>query len=267
MTVDPKSVVFFVPPALSPFKQDLFDRVAKHVKTAGGSVIRHKFADLWEVPADQIPIVGCSYELRHIIKDWITTKRKFIYWDRGYMRRVFAAWLPRGTDGGYYRWHAGQYQMGRVDLAACPDRYAALKTPLSPWQRGGRHIVLAAPSQTYARFHECEGWLPSTLKQLALSTDRQIVVRDKESKRSLQADLEGAHALVTHGSIAAVEAAILGTPVFVHPSSAAALVGHVDLARIEDPAYPDREAWVRSLACCQFNERELVDGTLWRLME
>ena len=81
-----------------------------------------------------------------------------------------------------------------------------------------------------------------------------------------QQDLDGAHCLVTHGSNAAVEAAIMGCPVFVHPDSAAALVGRTDLADIERPIYPGRQAWVNALAYSQFNERELVDGTLWRLL-
>jgi hypothetical protein len=35
---------------------------------------------------------------------------------------------------------------------------------------------------------------------------------------------------------------------------------------IEKPVYPDRQAWVNALAYSQFNESELVDGTLWRLI-
>jgi hypothetical protein len=94
-------------------------------------------------------------------------------------------------------------------------------------------------------------------------------MRDKEMQRfgrKLHEDLKGAHCLVTHGSNAAVEAAIMGCPVFVHPDSAASLIGQTDLGLIETPIYPDREPWVRSLAYSQFNERELVDGTLWRLI-
>lgn len=92
------------------------------------------------------------------------------------------------------------------------------------------------------------------------------MIRDKESRRPLHADLDGAHALVTHGSIAAVEAVVLGCPVFVHPDSAAALVGRTDLKMIERPAMPERQSWLNALAYCQFNERELIDGTLWRLL-
>jgi hypothetical protein len=65
--------------------------------------------------------------------------------------------------------------------------------------------------------------------------------------------------LVPHGSIAAVESVILGCPVFVHPDSAAALVGRTDLSLVEKPAYPDLDRW-------QFDEKELVDGTLWKLI-
>jgi hypothetical protein len=40
----------------------------------------------------------------------------------------------------------------------------------------------------------------------------------------LQKDLEGAHCVVTDGSI---ESVVLGTPVFVHRDSAASLVGRL----------------------------------------
>jgi hypothetical protein len=97
---------------------------------------------------------------------------------------------------------------------------------------------------------------------------RPVHVRDKESKTPLDRELIDlrAHALVTHGSIAAVEAAILGFPVFVDLSSAAALVGCTDLAQIENPVRPPREKWLHNLAYSQFTEKELCDGTLWRLL-
>jgi len=59
---------------------------------------------------------------------------------------------------------------------------------------------------------------------------------------------------------------VMGCPVFVDPDSAASLVGLTDLARIEQPIFPDREPWLRALSYSQFNEAELVDGTLWRLL-
>jgi hypothetical protein len=64
-----------------------------------------------------------------------------------------------------------------------------------------------------------------------------------------------------------VEAVVMGCPVFVDPISAAALVGKTDFSEVESPVYPDRERWLHSLAYNQFNETELVDGTLWKLLQ
>jgi hypothetical protein len=268
--IDAGRACLFIPNGLHGFKQKLFDRIGAKV----GRVVRGSFAELAALPDYLIPVVGCTPELRPIIDRWDKQGRAWIYWDRGYVRRVFATWLPRGADGGYYRWHLRSYQMQQI--ADCPDdRLRKLiaghsgdprPVVVKPWAKGGRHIVVAAPTPTYAKFHAIEGWTDRTLERLATFTDRQIVVRTKQSKRPLAADLEGAHALVAHASMAAVEAVILGCPVFVDKSSAAALVGQTDLAEIERPAYPERQAWLNALAYSQFSEAELVDGTLWRLI-
>jgi hypothetical protein len=261
--IDAAKVCLFIPAGLKKFKLDLFERIGRHIVAKGGTIVRHDVAKLSALPPSIVPIVGCQPESTALIKQWRAAGRSWLYWDRGYMRRVFATHLPRGENGGYYRWHLGSFQMQSIRPVPA-DRWKTLKIDLRPWQRGGRHVVIAAPTRTYARFHETRDWIADTIDALARVTDRQLVIRDKESKRSLQSDLEGAHALVTHGSIAAIESVILGCPVFVHPDSAAALVGLTDLKDIERPIYPDREPWVRSLACSQWNETELVDGTLWR---
>lgn len=259
--IDPAKTCLFIPAGLKDFKLKLFERIGARL----GSINRGDVKALAALPAGITPIVGCSPELRETIAQWRKAGRQFIYWDRGYCRRVFATWLPRGADGGYYRWHVGSYQMqGIGDVAG--DRWNALQIDLKPWSKGGRHIVIAAPTRTYARFHDCQNWIADTIDALARVTDRQLVIRDKESKRSLQADLDGAHALVSHASIAAVESVILGCPVFVHRDSAAALVGETDVTKIEVPGYPDRQPWLNALAYSQFDQRELVDGTLWKLL-
>jgi hypothetical protein len=264
--IEPAKVCLFIPAGLKKFKLDLFERIGRKIEATGGRVIRHEAWALDRLPEEVIPIVGCQPESTDLITKWRYAHRKWIYWDRGYARRVFATWLPRGENGGYYRWHVGSFQMQAIRHVP-EDRWRALDVKVKPWALGGRHIVIAAPTRTYARFHRCESWIADTIDALARVTDRQLVIRDKESKRPLQDDLAGAHALVTHGSIAAVESVILGCPVFVHPDSAAALVGRTDLSAIEKPVYPEREQWLRSLSYSQFNEAELVDGTLWRLMQ
>ncbi|RWN33441.1 hypothetical protein [Mesorhizobium sp.] len=267
--IDPATVCLFIPGHLKKFKLDLFNRIGDKIKAAGGRIVRAEFAALDRLPDNIIPIVGCTPELRPFIDNWRKTGRQWIYWDRGYARRVFATDLPTGDNGGYYRWHVGSFQMQAVrDVSG--DRWSALKTEVSPWARTGRHIVVAEPSETYERFHGIEGWTRQTVKRLNELTDRPLKIRNKEMQRfgrKLHEDLKGAHCLVTHGSNAAVEAVIMGCPVFVHQDSAAALVGRCDLGRIDEPYYPDRQPWLNSLACCQFSERELVDGTLWKMIE
>ncbi|MBX3482536.1 hypothetical protein [Phenylobacterium sp.] len=268
--VSPADVAFFVPGHLKKFKLELFNRIGATIARAGGVVVRGDFEALdAHAVRGRVPVVGCTPELRPYIERWRGAARRWVYWDRGYFRRVFATDLPVGSDGGYYRWHVDGFQM-RAVADAPADRWKACATPLRPWSKGGRHIVVAEPSATYARFHGIEGWTERTVAALAALTDRPIVRRDKEMQasrtRTLRQDLAGAHCLVTHGSNAAVEAAIYGCPVFAAAGSAAALVGKTDLREIETPAYPDREAWARALAYAQFNERELVDGTLWKLL-
>ncbi len=263
--IAPACAVFFIPSHLKKFKLDLFTRVGETIVRAGGKIVRGNFEELGEIARTHVPIVGCTPELRGLIDQWTSEKKDWIYWDRGYARRVFATWLPRGTNGGYYRWHLNSFQLQRI-YEVPGDRWESLTTPEAPWRKNGRHVVIAAPSDTYMRFHQITGWTDRTLDTLSRVTDRPLVIRGKETKRPLQDDLQNAHCLVTHGSIAAVESIILGTPVFVDRSSAASLVGKINFEEIERPVYPDRAPWLRALAYSQFSEKELVDGTLWRLL-
>lgn len=268
--VDPSKVAFWWPSGLKTFKEQLFSDVARKILKCGGVVIRDDPAKIFDLSDEIIPIIGCHPAFRGVVPEWKRRGRQFIYWDRGYLMRWFATCLPKpaSMQDSYYRWHLNGFQMTAIRDVP-DDRWKTLKTLVGPWQRDGRHIVIAAPTKAYSELHACENWIADTVTALAKVTDRQLVIRDKEQyrRRPLQMDLKGAHALVTHGSNAANEAVILGCPVFVDRSCAAALVGKTDIGQIESPIYPDRQPWLNSLAYSQFNERELVDGTLWRLIE
>ena len=266
--IDPAKVAFWTPPEIKAFKRKLFDRIGARIKASGGRVLYDDFRQLERLPEDIIPVVGCSPYLRPLIAEWREAGRQFAYWDRGYCRRVFATDLPPGTDGGYYRWHLNSFQMQAIRDVP-DDRWRSMQTDIWPWQMDGEHIVVAEPSETYQRFHGIEGWTERTIAALRKLTNRPIVRRDKEMQRfgrKLHEDLAGAHCLVTHGSNSAVEAVIMGCPVFVHPDSAAALVGRTDLNDVESPVYPDRQPWLNSLVYSQFSEAELCNGTLWRMI-
>lgn len=269
--INPRDVALFVPPGLKKFKLALFERIASHILKLGGKVVRDDYAAINRLSDEIIPIVGCTPQFRGYIDDWSKRGRKWIYWDRGYLRRVFATWLPKGSaiglTGGFYRWHINRPQMG--EIYKVPDdrwRFLRLDDQIKPWNRDGDHIVIADTLPDYWNLFSDPQWTKRTVDFLKTYTKRPIFIRDKESKTDLKDDLKNAHCLVAHGSIAAVESVVMGCPVFVEKLSAAALMGQTDFSRIESPIYPDRQAWLNSLAYCQFHEAELVDGTLWRLI-
>jgi hypothetical protein len=275
--IDPHDFVFYVPPGLKKFKLDLFERVARHITDLGGKVIRHDPQKLEAEAWSRIPIIGCTPAFRDAIARWRKEGMPWIYWDRGYLRRWWSKGLPPADQaiekGGYYRWHLGEFQMSKIrDVPA--DRWKALRLDgsIKPWRDSapGSPIIIADTLADYWNVRGLpERWSHFIGERLGQHSKRRIIVRDKESKIGLDRELidTAAHALVTHGSIAAVEAAILGFPVFVDRSSAAALVGNIDFGDLENPVRPPREKWLHSLAYCQYTERELCDGTLWRLLE
>jgi hypothetical protein len=275
--INPHDVALFIPPGLKKFKLALFERIGAHIKKLGGQVVRHEYHKINTLPDEVIPIVGCTPEFREYIELWTARKRTWIYWDRGYMRRVFATWLPKGVGigipMGFYRWHINRPQMGQI-YDVPEDRWKFLRldercevgNQVKPWNRNGDHILIADTLPDYWKLFSDSDWTRRTKKTLQQYTSRPIRIRDKESKVPLYDDLRNAHCLVAHGSIAAVESVVMGCPVFVQPMSAAALVGKTNLSEVENPAYPERMKWLHSLAYCQFTEDELCDGTLWQLI-
>lgn len=178
------------------------------------------------------------------------------------------AYFDRG-HGHSYRITRNGYEAGPI--RRCPgDRVAELGMDTRPWRTGGKEIIVCPPTDYFMEAHGCRDWLGSTLETLKGVTDRPIIVRQKPKDGAaavtLPKALETAHALVTHSSNVAIEAACLGTPVFVAPTSAAAPVGRTDLSQIEEPVYPDRDPWLAHLAYNQYSLDEIEDGRAWRML-
>lgn len=278
--VNPKDVAIFCPPGLKKFKLNLFEGIGRKIQEAGGRVVRHDYEAIKALPDEIIPIIGVSPQFRQTFAEWKLRKRSFIAWDRGYLRRVFATWMPTGNElgipMGFYRWHLNCFQQQHI-MTVPGDRWRALRLDRDdpsvgvrkafpwPWKREGKQIVVCDTLPDYWDVFADRDWASRTAQELRHYTDRPIIVRHKESQLPLWKEIEGAHALVTHGSIAAVESVCMGCPVFVDRISAAAVMGETDFSKIETPRYPEnRLEWLYSLAYHQWTELELVDGTLWR---
>lgn len=179
------------------------------------------------------------------------------------------AYFDRG-HGNSYRITRNGYEAGPVRKCA-DDRFKQLGVTIEPWRKTGRSIIVCPPTDFFAAAHGCENWLDETLARLRLETDRPIVIRAKpragEPFVPLREALQNAHALVTHSSNVAIEAACLGTPVFVSPTSAAAPIGLTDIGMIEAPRYPKRDGWLAHLAYSQFTLEEFASGEAWNIMQ
>ena len=208
-----------------------------------------------------IPVVwGVLRESDRILAQAKAQSLYFFYIDHAYFNR---------GHGKAYRITRNRYEAGPIRDCP-PDRLSRLRLNIAPWRKSGRNIIVCPPTEYFMYAHGCLDWLETTLKKLRSVTDRPIIIREKpkpgEKIVPLPQALESAHAVVTHSSNVAIEAACLGTPVFVAPASAAAPIGRTDVAEIEEPNYPDREPWLAHLAYNQFSFDEIRDGVAWRTL-
>lgn len=119
--------------------------------------------------------------------------------------------------------------------------------PLQPWRTDGKGILVIPPSESQIKIYGAQDWLRKTLKRLSRSTGRHIVVKTDKQKPLYEA-LEKAWAVVTFGSVAGVEAAIAGVPVFAGPQCPALPITAGFPEDVDEPEYCDRREWLRSLA-------------------
>jgi hypothetical protein len=228
---------------------------------AQGSGCRLAYAEDEPLILEDIPVVwGVLRESDRILAQAEAQSLYYFYIDHAYFDR---------GHGKSYRITRNRYEAGPVRKCP-PNRLAELEVTTFPWQKNGRDIVVCPPTDYFATAHGCADWLDTTLENLRNHTDRPISIRRKpdpgEAAVPLGQALASAHALVTHSSNVAVEAACFGTPVFVAETSAAAPVGLTDLSLIETPAYPDRAPWLAHLAYNQFSLEEISKGRAWRIL-
>lgn len=184
------------------------------------------------------------------LKACIEAKTPFIYGDHAY--------FERGYEGGNFRIIKSDIHQ----LTAKKVDVPRMAVPMRDWRKGS-HILVFPPSVTIAKTFESfgsYGWVEKTISEIRKHTDRKIIVKLKQSREPLAHFLNDCHAVVGYGTVASVEAALLGVPVFSGPRCPATPVGLTDLSKIEDPIYPDRNRWVASLTYSQFHLDEIKSG-------
>lgn len=166
------------------------------------------------------------------------------------------------------------------------DRIEQLQIPLKPWRKTGSHIVLAGSSAKYHEFYglkEPTAYASKLVRHLQTITGRSIVYRPKPSwadavpvegsvfsrDGTIEDVLQGAHALITHGSNACWEAVVHGIPCVVLGDAVARPISSQAVEEIETPlmAPPSvRAQWMANLAYCQWTQTEFASGEAWQIL-
>ena len=170
-----------------------------------------------------------------------------------------------------------------------PDRIRDIcDLKVRPWSTKGSKILLCPPSAKSLIYYAdsknimkkhggsyqdaVKNWVKRTCKELKRHTDRPIEIRykprpkkDRRKSPFKECVLNNVFATVTFNSIVAVESIVNGIPAFVCAENAASPVALSDISKIETPLYPNRHAWLRHLAYCQFSLWDFYNGFAWKI--
>jgi hypothetical protein len=177
----------------------------------------------------------------------------FLYMDNAYFRRE-----PRGRT--FRLVHSGVHLTRVLDRPA--DRFERVNkanpVQVQAWRKTGRSVVVIPPSTAQKLALGFQNWEAETVARLRTITDRPVVVKATKSTALLDyLRQHDAWAVVTFASVAGMEAAMAGYPVFASERCCAYPVSAGPLERIETPEYPDRMPWLHSLAYAQWELLEL----------
>lgn len=150
------------------------------------------------------------------------------------------------------------------------DRFKKTNLTVKDWKTQGDYILVCPSSTTLEHFYLESDWTKKTVAKLKEVTDRPIKIRYKPRANgtsgpmvanvSFEEDCKNAWAVVTLASLAGVEAALLGTPVFCSNVSVCKQIACTDLSQIENPVRPNRAEWLNTLAYYQYTEDEISKG-------
>lgn len=254
-------------------------RIAEYGETTDGNDLR------WPGPSPDTDIAmffGVKGKSRLVLDDHLAMGRQTIMLDKGYTR-------SKG-EGGHTEYSRvvinaldpSDYMMKFPRL---PDRFDALGIAL-PGRRKARggHILFCGSTQKYHDFHrlgDTTEYAERVFEKLRKVSSRHFLYRPKPSAKlvapvrgaslsggsmAISEALRGCHAVVTHGSSAAMDAVLSGIPALVLGKCIASPVSEHDITKIEDPFYPtddERRVWANAMAYCQWTNEEARSGEAW----
>lgn len=247
-------------------KGHMYDPILQSfVQGAGGRISNWAKEEL-----NMTPVVLRGITKRKQMESCRVAGRDFYYIDTGY--------FGNGKKKTFHRVTKNDVQNFGPIIDRPGDRLAAAGVKFKRFKSFGSKILLAPPSQKLLNLYNInlDNWLEATINQIGVHTDREIVVRLKQSRSIRQnsdtmesALLNDIFCLVTFSSIAAGEAILCGKPAITLGPNAASPLCSQSVAEIENlkiPTMDEVEAWARHISYCQFTEPEMRDGTAWGIL-
>lgn len=175
-------------------------------------------------------------------------------------------------DHSYFQrgWHNRNFRVVRghnhlTSIRKRPDdRLRKFGAQILPWKKErGRNIVVIP---TYHGHHQMwpghENWMSETIARIKKVTDRPILVK-KKGAGPLKTYFSDMWCLVCNGSVAGLEAALEGIPVFAGDKCCAHPISAGPVENIENPELVDfRHEWASSLAYASWNSSE-IENVKW----
>ena len=246
-------------------KGNVYDPMLENFMIGSGGQIT-----TWDmIEGNNSPVVIRGIAKRKQIHTCWETKRDFYYVDTGY--------FGNGKRKLYHRITKNHLQNIYPIINRPRDRLMAAGYQPHKFSRGS-NILICPPSAKVMKFYDLDldQWMEETLLELKKHTDRNIVIRLKQSRevRTHTDTLEDAlskdvHCLITFNSIAATEALLLGKPAITLGPNAAHFLCKHSLADVEDlyvPTLDEVEEWAANLAYSQFTELEMRNGYAWSIL-
>lgn len=215
-------------------------------------------------------IRGVGKKSREAIQHCWNTNRDFYYIDTGYFGNPKLKMYHRLTKNNL------QFSSELIDRP--DDRLVRTNTKIKKHNPGSKILICPPSDKVMMIFNmpDAKTWTQHIVEEIKKYTDRPIEVRlkpesrtERQNSNTIQDALADAHCLVTYNSIAATEALINGVPAIALGPNAASMLCPNTLENIDNIEYPDTSliySYLSNLAYNQFTERELRNGTAWRII-
>jgi hypothetical protein len=226
--------------------------------------------DIEENTSNALVIRGLGPKSRKAIQHCWETGRDFYAVDTGY--------FGNGKIKKYHRITKNNLQNIGPIVERDGIRLKKIGWKFKKFSSGSKILICPPSEKVMSLWNQLppEEWTNQVVEELKKHTDRPIEIRlkptrgERTSSKSIEAALaEDVHCLVTYNSIAATEALLNGKPAMALGPNAAQVLCNTQLSDVENLYYPTRdevEAFARHLSYCQFTQKEMQDGTAWRIV-